>query len=91
MQWCDCDLLACSNPPALHNIRQTALRLHLLHYRWVFGVMLLTCSGLRLADAESLQQLALQWMRDFVLPPPRHVALALPTLLLHCFLLSQAR
>lgn len=41
------------------------------------------------ADPASLQQLALQWLRDFALPPPRRIVLALPTSLLHCGLLSQ--
>lgn len=41
------------------------------------------------ADPDLLQQLALQWLREFVLPPPRAVTVALPSSLLHCSLLSQ--
>ncbi len=33
--------------------------------------------------------MALQWLRDFVLPPPPAVTVALPSSLLHCSLLSQ--
>ena len=41
------------------------------------------------ADPASLQQLALQWLRDFALPLPQHVALQLPSSTLHCAVLTQ--
>jgi hypothetical protein len=41
------------------------------------------------ADPDLLQQLALQWLREFVLPPPPAVTILLPSSLLHCSLLSQ--
>ena len=46
-------------------------------------------STARSADPASLQQLGLQWLRDFALPPPRRVALALSSSLLHCAALGQ--